>query len=229
MNKLKLSLALSMIPITCSHAALVYVDAEYNGNTINAATDSATDWAIDPAVNANGAPGTDNLWGQRTTGPAGPLFGTNGWQISSTETGPTLITFATGLLPDTTYGGLRIYFTGKEATSAGNQWFIDASVDGVNFDTYGDDATNSVAVDISNGGVGAPVAAGATTDNRYYASLPNGVTDSSGNLNVWVRQGTGADNRSVYDGFAFDNTPIPEPSSSLLAMVSLLVVARRRR
>ena len=191
------------LSLSASHAALVYVDADYNGNTTNAATGSATDWAVDPAVNANGAPATDNIWGQRTSGPGGPLFGTNGWQLNSTETAPTLVTAAAGLLPNTIYTGLRVYFTGKEATAVGNQWFIDASIDGTTFNTYGDDSTNSTAVDISNGGVGAPVDAGATTDNRYYASLP--------------------------DGIAFENPAVPEPSSALLALVGLLGLARRRR
>lgn len=182
-----------------------------------------------PFQNANGAPAADNLWGQRNTGPAAPLFGGAGWQLNSSETGPTLVTVATGLLGNTTYGDIRVYFTGKEASDAANQWFIDASVDGTNFSTYGDSSSNSTPVDASNGGIGAVITAGALTDNRYFASLPNGTTDSSGNLRIWVREGTGAGNRTVYDGIGFDNTPIPEPSSALLLATALLAVTRRRR
>lgn len=218
--KMKLHLLFTVIGLTCSHAEQVYIDANYNGNTTNAATGSATDWAVDPAVNANGAPAGDNIWGQRNIGPAAPAFGTTVWQLTSTETGPTLITTATGLLPNTMYGGLRVYFSGKESTGSGNEWYIDSSVNGVDYTTYKDGATRSTAVDISNGGVGVEIVPSASADIRYFASLPNGTTDAGGNLRIWVREGTGTDNRTVYDGIGFNNTPLSPPVPFVITAVT---------
>lgn len=202
-------LALSILSLSSGSAGIIYVDAQYNGNTTNAATGSATDWTIDVVATPNNNPPNDNLWGQRTTGPATPLFESDGWEINSLEASPTLITAVTGLLPSTTYRDLRIYFTGKESTTANSQWYIDASLNGVDFVTYGDDSTNSTPVDISNCGVGSPVSASPTADNRYYADLPNATTDASGKLRVWVRKGSGANNRSVYDGIAYGDPVLP--------------------
>ncbi|YCM43121.1 hypothetical protein V2O64_17575 [Verrucomicrobiaceae bacterium 227] len=185
-----------------------YIDADYDGNTSNAETGSTTDWTVDPAANENGAPGADNLWGQRTTGPAGPAFNTTVWQLTFSEEGPTLVTVATGLLPNTTYGGLRVYFSGKESTANANEWYIDASVNGVDFITYLDGSANATAVDVSNNGVGAEIIPSTTADIRYYASLPDGTTDENGDLRIWIREGVDTSNRTVYDGIGFDDTPL---------------------
>ena len=201
--------SLSSLTATLCHAEQLYVDANFNGNTSNAETGSTTDWAVSPVDNPNGAPNGDDLWGQRTSGPAGPAFGATVWQVGSSEVAPTLVTVVTGLLPNTTYGGLRVYFSGKQATDVANEWYIAASVNGVDFVTYLDGSDNATPVDTSNNGVGTEIVPSETADIRYYASLPDGTTDGSGNLRIWVRQGEGADNRTVYDGIGYDNTPLP--------------------
>jgi len=103
-------------------------------------------------------------------------------------------------------------------------------VDGTNFTTFKDGQANANPVDTSNGGVGAAVTP--SGDVRYYVPLPDAAADSSGNLSVWVRQGAGANNRTVYDGIAYDNVPVPEPSTLCLAalgLLGLLACGRRRR
>ena len=207
-----------------AHATLIYVDAEWglSGNTVGAVSGSSTDWAVDPVVNPNGAPGGDNLWGQRTTGPGASSFQTDAWQATSTETPPVIRTVVSGLLANTMYGGLRVYFIGKEATDFANEWFINASIDGVNFTTYRDGQGNANPVNTANGGLGTTITPG-TGDIRYYVSLPNSATDAGGNLSIWVGYGPGG-SRTVYDGIAYDNTAIPEPSSFALLLLGVLGV-----
>ena len=67
-------------------------------------------------------------------------------------------------------------------------------------------------------------------------TLPDAMTDANGNLSVWVRQGTGAGNRTVYDGIAFNDEPlageIPEPATMgllALAVCGLGGYVKRRR
>ena len=67
----------------------------------------------------------------------------------------------------------------------------------------------------------------ASGDVRYYVDLPDGVADTSGDLSIWVRQGQGAYDRTVYDGIAYDNVAasvptVPEPSTFALAALGLL-------
>ncbi len=213
-------------------AELIYVDAEYNGNTTNAATDSATDWALNPIDYPNESIRDDNLWEQRTSGPGAAAYQSDAWQAwgSGEETVPTLITTVTGLEANATYGGLRLYFIGKESLT--EEWYIDASVDGTNFTTYLDGSANANPVNTSNNGVGAAITAG-SGDTRYYVNLPNATTDGDGNLKIWIRQGTNpGDHRTVYDGIAYETVVVPEPSTFVLAIfgiVGLFGFARWRR
>ena len=206
-----------MLAVVCCGAqgALVYVDAERgsSGNTVNDADSSPTNWA----VLGNTAPPNDNQWGQRTSGPGASAYGTDAWQAQYSESAPTIRTTVTGLAPSTIYTGMRLYFIGKEETNTGNEWYIDGSADGSTFTTFKDGQTNANPVNTSNGGVGTAVTP--SGDVRYYVTLPDAATDASGDLSVWVRQGAGANNRTVYDGIAYDNVPLgPVPTPDHFAV-----------
>jgi hypothetical protein len=214
-----------------AHAALVYVDAAggAGGNTVNHSNNSPTDWFSVDASNT----GTNNLWGLRSTGPAGVAFGATAYEANTGETAPTIRTTISGLTPNSTYGGLRLYFIGKPENTVGNEWAIDVSTDGgANFDTFRDPpngGTGLTPVNTANGGLGAPITPPTGGDTRYYIPLDDATTDSNGNLIILLRQATIADTRGVYDGVAYDNV-VPEPAGALtLAACGLATLLRRHR
>lgn len=213
----------SLCLISSASAALVYVDAtnDVGGNTINFTTGSHTDWYT-TADNTG-----DNLWRTRDSGPANVAFGVTAYQLGVNEN-IAIQTTVGGLLPNTTYTGMRLYAIGHSNNSPATTWPIAASIDGTNFTVYADIPDASAhPVDTSNGGIGLPVVG--SNDTRFWTALPDATTDASGNLSVWVN-GPGTGNRTVYDGFAYESVPVPEPSGlALLALGALGAVARRRR
>jgi CotH kinase protein/Lamin Tail Domain/Chitobiase/beta-hexosaminidase C-terminal domain len=191
-------------------AVQVYVDATAGtgGNTRNHATGSLTDWS----VTSSSALTTDNRWGIRTGGSAVSGFNSTTCELYTTETGAVLRTEITGLAPSSTYTGLRVYMLGS--TTAGYHWTLDVSLDGSRWTTCSDyDAAGftGTIVDTSNGGVGAPLAGTLTGTRRFWHALPDAVTNAAGVLTVYLRAGTGAGNRSVYDGIGYDNIPVSPP------------------
>ncbi len=206
--------AASAVIVGSANAALVYVDAAggATGNTVNASNLSATDWTV---LQTAGSTNTDNLWGERTTGPATNAFGTVFEAISTTEATPSIRTAVPNLLPNTTYGGLRLYQVGSGRSvmiSFDNTTFVEIF------------AGDGVEVDNSNGGLGVPATQGG--DKRYYNDLPDATTDALGNLNIYIRQGSV---RSDYDGIAFESVPVPEPASSILSLFGAALLLRRHR
>ncbi|MBK1880790.1 PEP-CTERM sorting domain-containing protein [Luteolibacter pohnpeiensis] len=214
MNRVLLSLALPLLSISASDAALIYVDAvgDVGGNTVNAATESTTDWYT-PGTGAN-----NELWDLRTnTGAAGVAYGATAYQLNSTETSILLRTAVTGLLPNSTYTGVRLYYIGNAGTGGGNDWALKVSVigDSTGFISYPDNSGNAL-VDSTTDALGTLETGTAATDTRYWVSLPDVTTDSSGTFYIWVNIDDAANNRGVYDGLAYDNVAIPEPASMLL-------------
>ena len=198
---------LSAVPL---RAAQVYLDAlgGTGGNTYNHATNSLTDWF----VASGSALTTDNKWGYRSAGSAITGYNSNTLELYTTETGATLRTEVTGLLPATTYTGLRVYMLGSN--TAGNNWTLDVSLNGTTWTTLSDyDATGFAGsvVDTANGGVGNPLTGTPTGTIRFWHALPDATTDAAGILRIHIRPGTGATNRSVYDGLGYNNTPVTRP------------------
>lgn len=198
-----------------ANAAQVYVDvaAGAGGNTYNNATSSLTDWSV---TNSN-ALSADNRWGIRTGGSATSAFGSTSCELYTTETGAVLRMEISGLQPSSTYTGLRIYMLGSN--SAGYNWTLDVSLDGNNWTTCSDyDAVGftGTIVDTSNGGVGVPQTGTPTGTRRFWHALPNATSNAAGILKIYIRSGTGAANRSSFDGIGYDNVSIspPDPYSN---------------
>jgi hypothetical protein len=203
-------LVLAALAAGPGHAAQVYVDATAGtgGNTYNNATNSLTDWY----AASSSALTSDNKWGLRTSGSATTGYNSTTFELYTAETGVALRTEVTGLLPTTTYSGLRVYMLGS--TTSNYNWTLDVSLDGVTWTTYSDyDAAgfSGTIVDTSNGGVGTPLTGTLTGTRRFWHALPDATTDASGTLRIHIRRGTGATNRSVYDGIGYNNTPLTPP------------------
>ena len=220
-----LNLAVLSFSFSTVHAAMVYVDATggVGGNTVNATTGSQTDWFV---VN-NGQ--LNDLWDLRTDRSF--AFGSTAFQLNSAEASIVLRTDVTGLSANATYTGIRLYYIGNVSTASNRNWSMQASVVSAStgFVTYPDNDGNGL-VDSNVDALGTETDALAT-DTRYWVSLPDVTTDSSGTFSVWVNIGEGADDRAVYDGIAYDNVAIPEPSAAVLlgvAGLSLGFAPRRR-
>ena len=176
----------------------IYVDATggSGGNTYNHANNSLTDYF----VRSSTAFLTDNLWGNRTGGSAVTGFNSDTFELYSGETGAVLRTEISGLLPNRIYTGLRVYMLGN--TTSGNNWSLDVSLDGINWITYSDyDAVGftGTLVDTGNNGVGNVLTPPLTGTRRFWHALPNATTNASGVLRFYIRKGSDATNRSVYD------------------------------
>jgi hypothetical protein len=202
-------------------AVQVYVDAtgDTGGNTYNNANNSLTGWY----VRSSTAFITDNLWGNRTGGSAVSAYNSDDFELYTQETGAILRTEVSGLLPNTTYTGLRVYMLGS--TTANYNWTLDVSLDGVNWTTYSDyDAPGftGTVVNTANNGVGVPLTGTQTGTKRFWHALPNAATTAAGVLRFYIRKGTGSANRSVYDGVGYDNA-IPAPPTLGTASASAVL------
>lgn len=191
-------------------ATQVYVDvaAGAAGNTYNHTTNSLTDWF---ATNSN-ALTADNLWGIRTGGSATSGYGSSTCELYTSENGAVLRMEVTGLQPSSTYTGMRIYMLGT--TTSGYNWTLDVSQDGSHWTTYSDydvAGFTGTIVDTSNGGVGKPLTGNLTGLRRFWHALPDATTNAAGVLKVYIRRGTGAGNRSSFDGIGYDNVPTSSP------------------
>jgi hypothetical protein len=200
-------------------AAQVYVDAtgDAGGNTCDNSNNSLTGWY----VRSSTAFITDNLWGNRTGGSAVSAYNSDDFELYTQETGAILRTEVSGLLPNTTYTGLRVYMLGS--TTANYNWTLDVSLDGVNWTTYSDyDAPGftGTVVDTANNGVGVPLTGTQTGTKRFWHALPNAATTAAGVLRFYIRKGTGSANRSVYDGVGYDNA-IPAPPTPVTVVCRL--------
>ncbi len=206
--------ALALVASSRAGAAQVYVDAlgGAGGNTYNNATNSLDDWWTATSSTS------DNKWTLRTTGPALVAYNTTEYEINNTpEVDVPLRTEITGLTPNTTYTGMRLYMIGRALATAAETWHIDASVNGTTWTTYVDFDNAGYAgtlVDTSNNGIGATITSTPTpTEKRVWYALPNATTDATGKLKIYIRRGTGANNRSVYDGIGYDAGVTPLPPS----------------
>lgn len=191
----------------------IYVDATggSGGNTYNHANNSLTDYF----VRSSTAFLTDNLWGNRTGGSAVTGFNSDTFELYSGETGAVLRTEISGLLPNRIYTGLRVYMLGN--TTSGNNWSLDVSLDGINWITYSDyDAVGftGTLVDTGNNGVGNVLTPPLTGTRRFWHALPNATTNASGVLRFYIRKGSDATNRSVYDGVGYENSISYNPYSN---------------
>ena len=207
----RLRVLASAISLCCgsfAHATQMYVDvlAGTGGNTYNNATNSLTDWSVVTGTNTQPS---DNKWGIRTNvGSATSAYNSTTCELYVGETGATLRTEVTGLLPSTTYAGIRVYMLGSD--SANYNWTLDVSLDGTQWTTCSDyDAVGFTGTIVDkNTGVGTELTGPFTSTQRFWHALPNATTNAAGVLKIYIRKGTGALNRSSYDGIGYDNTPV---------------------
>lgn len=230
-----------LLTVGVAQGAMVYVDAVGGdgGNTVQDSNNSPTSWLGAPGNNA------DNLWNLREGPDETFVFNTTLYEMFRFESGgdTELIRMDVGgLVANTEYTGLRVYYMGESWDNDSIGWYIDASSDGTNFTKFadglsdgvdgsvgfGDPGVVMVAVDTdSNGGLGTPITP--ADINRIYVELPNGMTDAAGTLSLWVKNSPSPD-RTRLDGFAYDNVPVPEPSTMMLAgVVALLGLGLRKR
>ena len=216
-----------------AHGTQVYVDATSgsSGNTVRNSDGSHTAWATNGATTSNF---NDGKWGYRiTSGVAAVTYGLTCYEIGTAEADLPIRTEVTGLSPNTTYTGIRVYFIGRAniPNASGNIWPIDASSDGTNWITcadFDDAGYAGTLVDVSNNGVGAPVASTTPTEKRVWYPLPDATTDANGRLKIYIRRGAGANTRTVYDGIGYDDgaptlpTVGPATSSAVLSTSATL-------
>jgi hypothetical protein len=190
-------------------AVQVYVDATGGaaGNTYNNATNSLTDWWV-----ADNTLTVDGKWGYRNSSTSSSVaYEADTYELSSNETSLTLRTEIQGLQPGATYSGVRVYFIGRAANTNNNNWPLDVSPDGVNWTTlidFGAPGYSGTLVDAGNNGIGIPLASTTNSIKRIWYALPDALADNSGILRFYIRKGTGASGRSVYDGIGYDNAPL---------------------
>ena len=185
------------------------------------------------AVTGDGTPD----WRYRNTGPGVPAWNGNSYQIRYTEGDVSGYQEITGLTPSMTYYVAVYGVYPQNTTNMGSRYGAEFSLDGGNTYSLVDNRGGSGINWVDNStdlGVSQPtVNAG---DTRFWSWIPgSGVSDASGNLDVYLRlpatlsDGTATD-RFILDGFMLST--VPEPATLALAGVgaaALLFLRRRRR
>lgn len=200
-----------------SRAALVYVDAidgvyhsdSATPNTFNAATGSATDWVTSLSNGDVGMP----AWGFRTTGSGAVSYGGSAYQGKYSQSDPTLYTRVTGLTPNQSYSGLRVYFC---ISAANSDWKIQYSLDGLNWSAsiHRDTAGVVRLLPSNTEALGIPTAT-SSGDTRCYFPIPGVITaDGAGTIKFYVRSPSDTTDRTVYDGFVYDSGSITSPTQA---------------
>jgi hypothetical protein len=228
MRQTLLTLTLAAASVAHCVAAVTYVDATsgVGGNTTLA--DGST---FTPPL--NGTTGVDNNWEQRTTfGSGGNIFESGGEQI---ENAPELRTRLSGLTPGVEY---TIYINFWDPGSTAEDWNIRAgftSNAGANTLYSAADATAEL------GGATAAVLASTLTygtaptifaeggRNLMAGLLGTATANGSGEIDIYfddMPNGTSVNLRTWYDGVSFE--AVPEPGTSLLGLVGMVVLLRRR-
>lgn len=194
-----------------AQGAITYVDA----------TTSNTTFGDGSAFAPIGTTANDGNWGTRT------VFGNGGEIYTSVaaEDSPELRTTISGLAAGN-YNVFAYYWVaGDGAPTGNNQWDFATGL-----------STGATTEYAWNGGTqitstaGFTVAPLITEGNRRLFQIDLGpvAADGSGNINVFINDNPGNDDRTWYDGVGFE--PVPEPSSTaLLGLGGLAMLLRRRR
>lgn len=224
MKRFLLTSSLALAGITAGHAAITYVDATSTNTTGSAYTTTGNLYA-------------DNIWSIRTVGSGNSdIVGNTVFEAGpegTTENVPVLSTLISGLTPGETYE-LYVFFVTFPTTDTTQLWRIRAGLDSGSLTQYDRDSSATIVltdgstttlVDPSNNPVTVPT-------NRDYrqATLGTAVADGSGNITIFVDSGIGtnaANHRTWYDGVGA--LAVPEPASSLLGMLGMTALLRRRR
>ena len=231
------TLAALAFSVASSQAQWTYYDAVDFSNHPDAPGAENT-W-LDPVVDVPWITATGNgtpEWRFRNTGPGAPAYGTSAFAARKNESDPAVYTRVTGLTPDTEYT-VRLYGVW---TTRNNTWGLSYSLDNGNTwsmsidrDTINENIVLGGGnwVDVSDNGVGAPVA-DPDSDTRAYVIIGSAMSDSAGIMNVGVQGWPNTSTeRGVYDGIALAVGVVPEPTS--FALVGLgaaaLMIFRRRR
>jgi hypothetical protein len=224
MKRTLLRSAIAVFPILTGQAAITYVDATSSNTT------GSTYITTGNVYN-------DNLWSIRTVGSANSdVVGNTVFEagpLGAGEDVPVLSTLISGLTPGATYE-LYVFFVTFPATDANQLWRIQSGLTAGTLTQYDRDSAGTIVlpdgstttlVDPSNSPVTVPT-------NRDYrqATLGTAVADGSGNITIFVDAGTGtnaANHRTWYDGVGY--LAVPEPAASLLGLVGMTALLRRRR
>lgn len=234
MKKITLKTTLALLATAgLSQAAITYVDANA-GNTTLANGDAYSPTAT--TVN------DDNLWSLRTVdgsnnpfGNSSTVYTANDNNANPGEDAPELRTTISGLVAGGTYT-LYTYFWGS-ATTGNGQWDIQAGTTSGSLTTYnyanatslGDGYVNDGLVYNSTDFTSSVLVESGNRD-LIQASLGTFVADGSGNINIYINDNPGNDDRTWYDGVGYELVAVPEPSTSaLFGLAGLGLLLRRRR
>jgi hypothetical protein len=229
MKQLLLKSTLAAALVTASPAAVTYVDATSGagGNTTLANGSTFT-----PPL--NGTTGADNNWEQRTVfGSSGNIYEAGGENV--TENAPELRTAIGGLTPGALY---QVYAFFWDPTSNVEDWNMRAGTTsnaGANTLFTAPDATGELA---STAAILASTLTFSTAPTLTLdagrdlraADLGTVTADVNGQIFVYVDDlptSANVNRRTWYDGVGFE--AVPEPSVSLLGVLGLIGLLRRRR
>jgi hypothetical protein len=228
MRESLLKLTLAALAVAHCQAAVTYVDATSGAGGNTTLADGST---FTPPL--NGTTGVDNNWEQRTTfGSGGNIYESGGEQI---EDAPELRTRLSGLTPGVQY---TIYINFWDPGSTTEDWNIRAgftSNAGANTLYSAADAT------VELGGATAAALASTLTyttaptifteggRNLLAGLVGTATADGSGQIDIYfddLPNGTTVNRRTWYDGISYE--AVPEPGSSLLGLLGMTVLLRRR-
>jgi len=199
---------------TVGRAELIYVDAVDNNNH-PAAPAGLNTYNLDNSPWVTTTSDGTAQWRFRNTGPGAVSYGTSSYQGRYSEGDQPCYTKVGGLAPGASYTGLRLYFV----VSAGNSnWKIQYSLDGSTWSgSITKDSSGVVLLEPSTtDALGTPASPLPTSgDTRCYLPIPGAlIANANGEIRLFVSSPSDTTDRTVYDGFAYDNGFVAQPTKA---------------
>ncbi|AQT68059.1 hypothetical protein STSP2_01214 [Anaerohalosphaera lusitana] len=213
-KKMLLSAVLLVCAAGLTQAGVTYVDADLTNTTLADGT------AVNVTTSGSAATANDQ-WHVRT----GFGNGSDVFASHADSDSPVIVTAINGLVAGETYSVSSYFWVAGDGTPGGNQeWDMSAglSESGIVGFRYGDatQITDSSYFDSS-------VMLSEGDRRLFEASLGTAVANSAGQIQVFVSDLPGNDDRTWYDGVGA--SVVPEPATLSILGLGGLLIARRRR